>query len=132
MRMGGEEHEPAAELTDAGYGRAPSRLDRLLYTPALSDWILSAYFMAMVVGLSRARPSQARDGYLILAISVLTLFLGGVYLFRLRFETRGYGYRLAYHLLPLVALLSFYFNLRPILPIINGASYDDPLYQLDV
>jgi hypothetical protein len=132
--MGGEEQRAAVQLTDASVGRSPTRLDRVLYAPAVPDWILTAYFFAVIVGLTRARPSPARDAYLILAVAVLGLFLAGVYLFRLRFEPRqgGFGYRLAYHLLPLVAILAFYFNLRPVLPIINGATYDDTLYQLDV
>jgi membrane-associated phospholipid phosphatase len=122
-------------LGAARIGREPSRLDRLLYAPAVCDWVLAGYFFVAIVELSRARASEARDQYLSFAFACLTLFLGGVYLFRLRFE-RGrqarYGERLAYHALPLVALLSFYFNLRAILPIVNPALFDENLYQLDI
>ena len=123
------------DLTDAGYGRSPSRLERFLYAPAVCDWLLAAYFFTVIVGLTRARASAARDAYLILTITLLAIFLGAVYLFRLRFEQAnrvGYGARLAYHLLPLVAILSLYFNLRPILPLLNSTLYDDSLYQLDL
>jgi hypothetical protein len=44
----------------------------------------------------------------------------------------GYFVLLAYHLLPVVALLSVYFNLRGILPIINSTTYDDFLYNMDL
>jgi membrane-associated phospholipid phosphatase len=128
--------EPSTlELTDAGYGRAPSRLERILYAPAVCDWILAGYFFSVVIGLTRAHTSPARDLYLVVAATVLVGFLAGVYVYRLRFEQNprvGYGPRLAYHLLPLVAVLALYFNMRPILPILNGALYDESLYQLDL
>src|SRR5215470_4706256 len=123
------------ELTDAGYGRPPSRLERILYAPAVCDWILAGYFFSVVIGLTRAHASPSRDLYLAVAATVCLGFLGGVYLFRLRFEQApgvGYAPRLAYHLLPLVAVLSLYFNMRPILPLLNGALYDESLYQLDL
>lgn len=123
------------ELTDAGYGRPPSRLERILYAPAVCDWILAGYFFSVVIGLTRAHASPSRDLYLGIAATVFLGFLGGVYLYRLRFEQAppvGYGPRLAYHLLPLVAVLSLYFNMRPILPLLNGAVYDESLYQLDL
>src|SRR5215813_3946176 len=123
------------QLADATYGRPPSRLERILYAPALCDWILAGYFFSVVVGLSRAHGSPQRDAYLLLVATVLIGFLGGVYVFRIRFEQArrvGYGARLAYHLLPLVAVLSLYFNLRPILPLLNGSLYDESLYQLDL
>jgi membrane-associated phospholipid phosphatase len=128
------ERESAVELTDAGYGRSPTRLDRLLYAPAVLDWVLAAYFFSVIVGLTRARSSPTRDGYLMLVVAVLVTFMAGVYLFRLRFEPRGLTFHmlLAYHLLPLVAILACYFNLRPILPIVNGATFDENLYQLDL
>ncbi len=129
-----ERQATTVELATVRLGRLPTRLDRFLYAPAMCDWILAAYFFTVIVGLTRGRPSPARDTYLVLVSAVLILFMGAVYVFRLRFEPRraGFGLQLAYHLLPLVAILTFYLNLRPILPIINGASYDDSLYQLDV
>jgi membrane-associated phospholipid phosphatase len=109
-------------------------VDRMLYAPAACDWILVAYFFTVIAGLGLAHPTVARDAYLALVAGVLVVFMGGVYLFRLRLEPRGHGYvaALGYHLLPMVAILFVYFNLRPILPIINGASFDDSLYQLDM
>src|SRR5947207_3298617 len=49
-------------------------------------------------------------------------------------ESAGPSYRslLFYHLLPLLALLAVFFNLRPILPMINPVTYDDALYQVDL
>jgi membrane-associated phospholipid phosphatase len=123
----------AYALAGAGYGRAPSRLDRLLYTPAFLDWVLTAYFMAMSIGLYRGAPSATRDAYLLLTVGLLVTYLTAVYAFRLRFESRGsFGTLLAYHLLPVVAVLALYFNLRAMLPIINGAVYDDALYRIDL
>jgi membrane-associated phospholipid phosphatase len=117
--------------------RPPGRLDRLLFTPALADWVLSAYFCTVIIGLARARPSPERNGYLAFVVGVALVFLAGVFAYR-RYEARvgsdsvPYFARLAYHLLPLVGVLCIYFNLRPILPIINGASYDAALYRLDL
>jgi membrane-associated phospholipid phosphatase len=123
------------ELADAGYGRSPSRLERVVYAPAACDWVVAGYFFTVVVGLSRARASAARDGYLLFSLAILAGYLACVYLYRFRFERArqvGYLARLAYHLLPLFAVLTLYLNLRPILPLLNGALHDDTLYQLDV
>jgi membrane-associated phospholipid phosphatase len=124
------------ELTDAGYGRSPSRIERVLYAPAACDWIVAGYFFTVVVGLSRAHDSPARDQYLLFSLAILTGYVACVYLYRFRVERVGhpvgYGPRLAYHLLPLLAVLVFYLNLRPILPLLNGAVHDDRLYQLDM
>jgi membrane-associated phospholipid phosphatase len=117
-------------------GRTPTRLERVLLTPALPDWIVVGYLCTVVIGLVRAPGSPARDTYLGLVGAVLLLFLVGVYHFRLRLEPRAggptYGLLLAYHLLPIFAVLAVYFNLRSILPIINPVSYDAALHQLDV
>jgi membrane-associated phospholipid phosphatase len=104
--------------------------------PAVSDWLLAGYFLTVILGLMRA-PSGAERNFLVgMATTVLTMFLAGCYLYRLRFELRQggptYTHRLAYHLLPLCMLLSVYFHLRPILPLVNGAAYDEQLYQLDI
>lgn len=120
----------------AELGRSPTRLERVLYAPAAPDWVLSIYFFTVVVGLSRAHTSPARDSYLLLIGGVLATYLAAVYAFR-RLESRP-GYRpsylllLAYHCLPLGALMFVFFNLRPILPIINPLALDDQLYRLDL
>jgi hypothetical protein len=117
--------------------RPPSRLDRILFTPALADWVLSAYFCTVIIGLSRARPSPDRNAYLAMVASLAVVYLTGVFLYR-RYEARvgrdavPYAARLAYHIWPMAGVLCLYFNLRPILPIINGASYDAALYRLDL
>ena len=117
-------------------GRAPSPAERVLLVPAISDWVLSAYFVSVVVGLTRAPASPERNWLLTFTSAVLIAFLGWVYVYRLRFETRTggptYVHRLAYRLLPLCALLSVYFNLRAILPLINPALYDAQLFELDL
>jgi membrane-associated phospholipid phosphatase len=122
-------------ITDVGYGRAPSRLERLLYAPAVPDWIVAGWFFTVVVGLTRGRPSAARDYYALLSLAILVFFLAGVYLFRLRVEARAqpsFKALCAYHLLPVVAVLALYFHMRPILPIINATTYDDLLYNVDL
>lgn len=128
MRLGAETRE------FEGYGRLPSRLKRWLYAPALVDWILCAYFFAFIGGLSRAPATPARSFYIGLLVAVGAAYLGAVYLYRLHFEPRGVGYLQlhVYRLLPIVAILTVFFNLRPILPIINGGNYDDQLYRLDL
>jgi membrane-associated phospholipid phosphatase len=114
------------------------RIERLLLTPALCDWIVAAYFLTVVIGLARAPASPARDAYLLFVAVLLAGYVTAVYLYRLRVERRAGAAgpprvaRYAYHLLPLATVLTFYFNLRPILPLINPASYDGALYQLDL
>jgi membrane-associated phospholipid phosphatase len=120
-----------------GDGRHPTWVERVLYAPALADWIVIAYFCTVLIGLYRARPTPERDPYLAMVAGILTAFIAGVYVYRLRFEARSreplpYGVVLAYHLMPIAAVLGVYFNLRPILPLINPASYDAALYQLDL
>jgi membrane-associated phospholipid phosphatase len=118
--------------------RFAGRLERLLLTPALPDWVLAGYLSTVVVGLARAKPSPDRSAYLLFVAALLVAFVSGVFLFRLRLERRlgtarvPYAAHVAYHLLPLATILVFYFNLRPILPIINPATYDDALYRLDL
>ena len=117
--------------------RPPGFLERMLYAPALPDWIVTGYFSTVIIGLSRARPSADRNTYLALAIGLAAVHLAGVFIFR-RYEARvgrdrvPYAPGLAYHLLPLVTMLALYFHLRPILPIINPASFDETLYKLDL
>lgn len=118
-------------------GPGPTRLERILYAPALADWFVIAYFISVIIGLYRGRPSPERSLYLSMVIGILGAFTAGVYVFRLRYEPRQassvpYKVLLAYHLMPLVAVLAFYFNLRPILPLINPVSYDSALYRLDL
>jgi membrane-associated phospholipid phosphatase len=126
------------DVVARGDGRGPTRLERMLYAPALADWIVIGYFCTVVIGLFRARPSPERDLYLSMVSAILSAFVAGVYIFRLRFEARHgkralpYTVLLAYHILPLIAVLAFYFNLRPILPLINSATYDSVLYRLDL
>ncbi len=121
------------DLGALGYGRAPTLLDRVLFAPAAIDWIVAAYFMAMAIGIYRGTPSTARDAYLLFVVGLLVVYMTGVYAFRMRFEPRAsYALQLAYHLLPVVGVLALYFNLRPILPIINTAVYDEALYRLDI
>jgi hypothetical protein len=141
--MTGEEQAAAGPIRFAGraegrgQGRTPKVLERLLLQPALADWIVTAYFATVIIGLSRAPASADRNAYLALAVGVSAIFLAGVFLFRRHEERVGrdaltYRATLAYHLLPLVTLLVLYFNLRPILPIINAASYDGALFRLDI
>jgi membrane-associated phospholipid phosphatase len=117
-------------------GRVPSRVERLLLMPAVSDWLLAGYFLTVVFGLSRAPAGGERNFLLGLSSVVLSAFLFGCYVYRMRFEPRvggpTYAQRLAYHLWPLCTLLTLYFHLRPILPLVNGVSYDEQLYQLDL
>jgi len=117
-------------------GRSPTRLEKVLYAPAVLDWLLAGYFFTVVVGLTRSQPSEMRDGYLLLVLGVLVSFLAGVYWFRLRYELRAhrttYTPCLAYHLLPLFAILTVYFNLRAILPLLNPALYDETLHRLTI
>ncbi len=117
-------------------GRSPTRLEKWLYAPAVPDWFAAGYFFTVVVGLTRAQESAPRDYYLLLVVGVLATFLCGVYIFRLRYEMRvperTYAPCLAYHLLPLGAILTVFFNLRSILPLLNGALYDDTLHRLTV
>jgi membrane-associated phospholipid phosphatase len=134
LREVGDERDATVRLADVGYRRVPTRLVRMVYAPAICDWILAAYFFTVIAGLGLAHPTLARDTYLALVTAVLAAFMGCVYLFRLRLEPRRRSYlaELGYHLLPVLAILMVFFNLRPILPIINSASFDDSLYQIDV
>jgi hypothetical protein len=117
-------------------GRSPTRLEKWLYAPAIPDWFAAGYFFTVVVGLTRSPDSAARNFYLLLVMGVLATYLAGVYFFRLRYELRvsrrAYAPSLAYHLLPLAAILTVFFNLRAILPMLNGALYDETLHHLTV
>lgn len=118
--------------------RPRGRWERILLTPALPDWIVAGYLCTVLMGLLRAAPSAARSRYVVFVGLLLLAHVAAVYLYRLRVERR-FGPQgvpvpalVAYHLLPLATILTFYFNLRPILPIINAATYDTALYRLDV
>src|SRR5688572_5120395 len=114
------------------------RLERLLLVPGLPDWLVAGYLSTVVVGLARAPESRARDAYLLFVGVLIAAYVAAVFFYRLRVEPRlgpdraSYLAACAYHLLPLATILVFYFNLRPILPIINPASYDGALYRLDL
>jgi membrane-associated phospholipid phosphatase len=131
-------NERSAVLVDdevAGGRREPTALQRILYTPAVSDWIFAGYLFTVVVGLTLAPSSTNRNEYLTVIASVLTTFLVCVYGYRYMEQRSGvartYLPSTAYKLLPLPCMLGLYLNLRPILPIINAASYDERLYRLD-
>jgi membrane-associated phospholipid phosphatase len=127
--------ERAEERTS---GRAPSRFERILFSPAVADWITVGYLTTVVIGLLRGSESDGRDRWLLFTLTVAALYVIGIYFYRLRVEPRQWGTRqaylarLGYHMMPLVAILVMYLNLRPILPIINSTSYDELLYRMDV
>ena len=55
-------------------GRIPSRAERLLLMPAVSDWLLAGYFLTVVFGLSRAPAGGERN--FLLGLSSLVLSTG--------------------------------------------------------
>lgn len=127
----------AAETAASPSTVAPPPWQRLLYAPALVDWILATYLTTVFVGLLGADPSPARSRYLGLAAGLLVAYAALVLWFRLRYEREAESRwttsrLLAYHLLPIPTMLGIYFNLRSILPLINPATYDRALYRLDV
>jgi hypothetical protein len=120
----------------AGSRRGPTPVERFLFTPALSDWVFALYVASVLVGLSLGHPSTVRDHLRHFVALVFTVFLGGVYTYRFRFE-RGSSFTAGtagaiYRLLPVACMLGIYFNLRAILPIINPGDYDETLYRLDL
>jgi membrane-associated phospholipid phosphatase len=124
-------------VTDVAEGsrRAPTPFERLLFTPAMSDWLFASYVASVLIGLSLGRSGATRDHLRVLVGVVFTVFLGGVYFYRFAFERAGRSSYLAgaiYRLLPVACMLGIYLNLRAIIPIINPRDYDESLYQLDL
>jgi len=117
--------------------RAPTPLERVLFTPALSDWVFALYVLSMFVELSLAHESSSRDHLRRVVAIMFAVFLGGVYTYRFRFErsNQTLAGRVAgslYRVLPVACMLGMYMNLRAILPIVNPKSFDETLFQLDL
>src|SRR5688500_8837086 len=82
--------ERAEERTS---GRVPSPIERILFSPAIADWVIIGYLATVVIGLLRGSESDGRDRWLVFSLTVAAAYVIGVYLYRLRIEPRQWGAR---------------------------------------
>lgn len=108
-----------------------------LIVPSLADWIMMVYCAVMMLALARVPSGPERDTELRYITLVGSLYAAVVFGFRLLADGRLRGGRtawpliVAYRLICLPAILLIYFRLRAVLPMLNGANYDEALFRLD-
>lgn len=116
---------PGASL----HGAHPWWRPLLLATPI--DWLMQAYLLVLLLGLSASARTPTRDG---LFLTVLGCIVGHAVMLTLahaRGEPRGWRRAMA-RVAPVGAIAVPYFRLREIIPTLNDRLYDTQLWHLDL